>query len=151
MHVCLVLKTCLPLSLDEVVVFCFVYFLLLFAISVSLARTFSRLIESQNTLNRLGNNGGRRYSKCRLLYIEKYRFPCNLKFILFVKMIRKKRRSRGVALLSLQIAAHRPLLLMPLKQSWARTDQRLPVSIAPLSKDAIPIFWVRSWIEWSTF
>ena len=60
----------------------------------------------------------------------------------FCKGDKKKRRSRVVAPVPLQIAVHRPLrllqtaLLIPLiqllLQSWVRTEQGLPVSISPL-------------------
>ena len=66
---------------------------------------------------------------------------CPPMYFLFVKVTKRKRRSLGVAPVSLQIAVHRPLRLLqtallipllPLLQSWIRTDQGLPVSISPL-------------------
>ena len=62
-------------------------------------------------------------------------------YFVFVKVTKRKRRSLGVAPVPLQIAVHRPLRLLqtallipllPLLQSWVRTDQGLPVSISPL-------------------
>ena len=63
-------------------------------------------------------------------------------YFVFVKVTKRKGRSRGVAPVPLQIAVHRHLrliqtallisLLQLLLQSWVRTDQGLPVSISPL-------------------
>jgi len=62
-------------------------------------------------------------------------------YFVFVKVTKRKRRNLGVAPVPLQIAVHRPLRLLqmalqkpllPLLQSWVRTDQGLPVSISPL-------------------
>ena len=59
----------------------------------------------------------------------------------FCKGDKKKKKKSGVAPVPLQIAVHRPLRLLqtallipllPLLQSWVRTDQGLPVSISPL-------------------
>ena len=62
-------------------------------------------------------------------------------YFVFVKETKRKRRSLGVAPVPHQIAVHQPLRLLqtallipllPLLQSWVRTDQGLPVSISPL-------------------
>ena len=73
-------------------------------------------------------------------------------YFVFVKVTKRKGRSRGVAPVPLQIAVHRPLrllqtaLLMPLiqllLQSWVRTDQGLPVSISALFSEYVDeIVW----------
>ena len=60
---------------------------------------------------------------------------------MFVKVTKRKGRSLGVTPVPRQIAVHRPLRLLqrallipllPLLQSWVRTDQGLPVSISQL-------------------
>ena len=62
-------------------------------------------------------------------------------YFVFVEVTKTKRISLGVAPVLLQMAVHRPLRflqtallipLLPLLQSWVRTDQGLPVSISPL-------------------
>ena len=79
-------------------------------------------------------------NKCWLSWVCFARIWSQMYFV-FVKLTKRKRRSVGVAPVSLQIAVHRPLRLpqtalliplLPLLQSWVRTDQGLPVSISPL-------------------
>ena len=80
------------------------------------------------------------WNKCWLSWVCFARIWSQMYFV-FLKVTKRKRRSRGVAPVPLQTAVPRPLRLLqrallipllPLLQSWVRTDQGLPVSISQL-------------------